>query len=87
MCSVAKKRSSASDFPLVLHNRACVFVCVFAGSGPPIHPDQSDPQSSGRPEEAELPRAASVGSEDGGSAAGLLLPAAPRPADRQQTPR
>lgn len=59
--------------------------CV-AGSGPSVHPDQSDTQSSSRPAEAQPSGAASVGSADGGSTSGLLLPAAARPADRQDAP-
>lgn len=73
--------------PLMCQKSVSVYVCLSAaGSGPSVHPDQSDPQSAGRPAEAELSGAASPSSEDGGSASGLLLPAAPRPADRQHAP-
>lgn len=58
-----------------------------AGSGPPVHFDQSDSPGSGRPAEAKLSRTASVSSEDGGSASGVLLPSAPRPADCQHSPQ
>lgn len=58
-----------------------------AGGGPSVHPDQSDPQSSGRPAEEAAPGAAPGRSEDGGSAAGLLLPAAARRGHGQPAPR
>lgn len=61
------------------------FIVSLAGSGSSIHPDQSDPQSSSSAEEAGPNRAASVVPEDGGSAAGLFLPAAAGPEHGDQS--
>lgn len=55
------------------------------GSGPCVDLDQSDPSSPGRAEEAGPGGAQTVGSEDGGSTTGLLLPPAPRPGDSQHS--
>lgn len=65
---------------------AFIYCAHAAGSGLSVHPGQSDPPSSGRPEEVRAAGAASVCSEDGGSASGVLLPAAARPSDRRHAP-